>query len=57
MLSLHIETTNNLKHLHEEILEQLGKDVISFDIQFDVGYFVALSCKTVLWILMMSKQN
>ena len=30
MLNLHIETTNSLNHLREEILEQLGKDVISF---------------------------
>ena len=45
MLNLHIETTNSLNHLREEILEQLGKDVISFDLQFDVGYFVASSRK------------
>ena len=36
-----------LKH-KEEILEQLDKDVVSFDLTFDVrtvGYFVASSCK------------
>ena len=45
MLNLHVETTTTLKHLREEILEQLGKDVVSFDLQFDVGYLVASSRK------------
>ena len=45
MLNLHIGTTTTLKHLREEMLEQLGKDVVSFDLQFDVGYFVASSRK------------
>ena len=30
-----------MRHLKEEILEQLGKDVVSFDLQFDVGYYVS----------------
>ena len=39
MLNLHIDSTSNLKHLREKILEQLGKDIISFDLKFDVGFF------------------
>jgi len=42
MLNVCIDTIGNLKHLREEILEQLGKQV-SLDLTFDVGYFVALS--------------
>ena len=30
---------DNLKTLHKHILEQLGKNVASFDLHFDVGYF------------------
>jgi len=41
MLSLCLEATRTLRHLKEEILEQLGKDVVSFDLQFDVGYYVS----------------
>lgn len=41
MLNLNINSTHNLKHLREEILEQLGKELVSFDLKFDVGYFVA----------------
>ena len=41
MLSLHLEAMDTLRHLKEEILEQLGKDVVSFDLQFDVGYYVS----------------
>ena len=33
MLSLCVEATRDLRHLKEEILEQLGKDVVSFDLQ------------------------
>ena len=40
MLNLNINNTHNLKYLHEEILEQLGKDVVSFDLKFNVGNFV-----------------
>jgi len=29
-----------LKSLKEEILEQLGKKVVSFDLEFDVGYMI-----------------
>ena len=43
MLNVCIDTIGNLKHLNEEILEQLGKQVVSFDLIFDVGYFVASS--------------
>ena len=42
-LSQYVETTHNLKHLREEILKQLGKDVVSFDLRFDVGYYVLFS--------------
>ena len=45
MLNVCIDTIGNLKHLNEEILEQLGKQVVSFDLTFDVGYFVASSCR------------
>ena len=45
MLNIHISTIGTLKHLREEILEQLGKDVVSFNLTFDVGYFVASSRK------------
>ena len=41
MLSLCVEATRDLRHLKEEILEQLGKDLVSFDLQFDVGYYVS----------------
>ena len=30
---------NNLQLLHEEILEQLGKGVVKYDLSFDVAYF------------------
>jgi len=42
MLNVCIDTIGNLKHLHEEIL---GTTVVSFDLTFDVGYFVASSRK------------
>ena len=38
LLNLHIERIGNLKCLREDILEQLGKRVVKFDLQFDVGY-------------------
>jgi len=31
-----------LKSLKEEILEQLGKSVVCFDLQFDVGYIMGV---------------
>ena len=43
MLSLCIETTHNLKHSREETLEQLGKDAASFDLSFDMQYYVSSS--------------
>ena len=48
MMNICVETTSNLKHLCEEILEQLGIDVVSFDLAFDVGYFVVSSRKICL---------
>ena len=39
MLNIPIDHIHNLKSLCEHILEQLGKNVVSFDLQFDVGYF------------------
>ena len=39
MLYLDIEKVTSLKSLQEEILEQLGKAVVSFDLKFDLGYF------------------
>ena len=39
MLSLQLEKMASLKSLREQILEQLGKSVVSFSLQFDVGYF------------------
>ena len=41
MLNILIDCMDNLKTLHEHILEQLGKNVISFDLRFDVGYFLS----------------
>ena len=38
MLNLQLEQLTTLKCLREQILEQLGKSVVSFDLQFDVGY-------------------
>lgn len=38
MLKLEIEIMGSLKCLHEVILEQLGKEVVKFDLQFDVSY-------------------
>ena len=39
MLNIPIDHIHNLKSLCEHILELLGKNVVSFDLQFDVGYF------------------
>ena len=39
LLTLNMENITNLSSLKEEILEQLGKTVVSFDMQFDVGHF------------------
>ena len=39
MLNIPIDRMDNLKTLREYILEQLGKNVVSFDLHFDVGYF------------------
>ena len=36
-----INQMDNLKTLREHILEQLGKNVVSFDLHFDVGYFLS----------------
>ena len=53
MLNIHIDSMSNLKYLREEILEQLGKNVVSFDLKFDVEYLTvakrfALSTQTTL---------
>ena len=53
MLSLQLEKMGTLKCLREHILDQLGKGVIKFNLQFDVGYFsgthkICLSKMTVL---------
>jgi len=37
MSNICIDTVGNLKHLREEILEQLGKKVVSFDLSYDLG--------------------
>ena len=39
MLNLNLASIHNLQCLREEILEQLGKGVIKFDLKFDVGWF------------------
>ena len=39
MLNIPTDQVHNLKTLRELILEQLGKNVVSFDLHFDVGYF------------------
>ena len=39
MLKFNINDITDLKSLREEILNQLGKDVVKFDLTFDVGYF------------------
>ena len=39
MLNIPIDQMDSLKSLCEHILEQLGKNVVSFDLQFDVGYY------------------
>ena len=39
MLSLQLDQVRTLECLREHILEQLGKDVIKFDLCFDVGYY------------------
>ena len=39
MLNVPTDQVHNLKTLRELILEQLGKNVVSFDLHFDVGYF------------------
>ena len=39
MLSLQLEKMATLKCLREHILDQLGKGVVKFNLQFDVGYF------------------
>ena len=39
MLRLQIDEISNLNLLREEILEQLGKKLIKFDLKFDIGYF------------------
>ena len=38
MLNLSLRDMGNLQHLREEILEQLGKNIVSFCLNFDVGY-------------------
>ena len=40
MLKFNINDITDLKRLREEILNQLGKDVVKFDLTFDVGYFL-----------------
>ena len=39
MLNIPIDQMGSLKSLREHILEQLGENVVSFDLQFDVGYY------------------
>ena len=35
---LNLQTLETVESLREEILEQLGKNVVSFQLNFDVGY-------------------
>ena len=42
MLSLQLEKITSLNCLREYILEKLGKSVVCFSLQFDVGYFVGI---------------
>ena len=39
MLKINIDEMTNLKCLREEILNQLEKNVVKFDLTFDVGFF------------------
>lgn len=39
MLNFNVVDIRTLKCLREEILDQLGKNIIKFDLQFNVGYF------------------
>ena len=39
MLNLEVEKVCHLSYLREEILEQLSKEVVSFNLKFDVGCF------------------
>ena len=39
ILNVPTDQVHNLKTLRELILEQLDKNVVSFDLHFDVGYF------------------
>ena len=39
MLNIPVDNMENLTILRKHILEQLGKNVVSFDLHFDVGYF------------------
>ena len=41
MLNLDLTSLSKLKYLREEILEQLGKDVVSYNMKFSVGYYVS----------------
>lgn len=38
MLHLRLDELSTLKHLQEQILEQIGKKHVRFDLKFDVGY-------------------
>ena len=38
VLKLKLAEMNSVRALREEILEQLGKQIVSFDLGFDVGY-------------------
>ena len=40
MLNIPIDQMNNLKPIREHILERLGKNVVSFDLNFYMGYFL-----------------
>ena len=51
MLNIPIDRMDNLKTLCEHILEQLGKNVVSFDLHFDVGYFSSTHKSALLMVM------
>ena len=40
MVNLNTESLHKLKDLREDILDQLGKGVVSYDLKFSVGYYL-----------------
>lgn len=44
-LKINIDEMTNLKCLREEILNQLEKNVVKFDLTFDVGFFFRIPTK------------